>query len=170
MTKQSKKTPHKNLLFAAIIILICASVAVWLLTRPADPKNTASSSSNSTKSSTTGGGTAKDTTSTSQTSTQSNLTTEQVPASAAGSVTISTLKQSGSYVIAAAQVSNFATTQCVYTFTKDGSKPVVREVSNSCSEVSIPVGEFEMIGTYTLTVNVYNGTQKLSASQDISVQ
>lgn len=95
---------------------------------------------------------------------------EEIPLSAVGSVTITSLNQRNGYVNALAEVSSFTPSQCVYTFTSDGSKPVTREQKGGCSGVSILEDEFDKVGTYTLTVSVYGDNQKLTASKDIYVQ
>lgn len=95
---------------------------------------------------------------------------EDIPVSTAGSVAITNLNQRNGYVNALAEVSSFTPSQCVYTFTSDGSKPVTREQKGGCSGVSILEDEFDKVGTYTLTVSVYGNNQKLTASKDIYVQ
>lgn len=97
-------------------------------------------------------------------------TSDEVPPSQVGSITITNLNQKSGYVNALATTSNFTPTQCVYSFSSNGSKPVVREQSGGCTGISIPEGEFDKIGTYTLTVTAYGGGEKLTASADIYVK
>lgn len=102
---------------------------------------------------------------------QNNTTSNQIPVATAGSIKITSLNQTNGYVNAKAVVSNFTTTQCVYSFYAPQAKPVVKQVNGDCAGVSIPQSEFEFIGTYTLTVTAYNGTsEKVSVSKDIAVQ
>ena len=95
---------------------------------------------------------------------------EDIPVSSAGSVTITNLNQQNGYVNALAEVAAFTPTQCVYTFSSEGSKPVTREQQGNCSGVSIFKDEFDKVGTYTLTVSVYGNNQKLTTSKDIDIR
>lgn len=95
---------------------------------------------------------------------------EEIPLSATGNVTITNLNQKNGYVNVLAEVSSFTPSQCVYTFTSDGSKPVIREQNGTCVGVSILEDEFDRIGTYRLTVSVYGDNQKLTTSKDIYIK
>lgn len=90
-------------------------------------------------------------------------TTDQVPASSEGTIDIVDLNQATGFVNAKASTANFVATKCVYQFTSDGAKPVVRE-SENCNAISVPQADFEKIGTYSLTVTAYNANMKLVSS------
>lgn len=99
-----------------------------------------------------------------------STTSEEVPASVIGKIMISNLQQKNGFVNALATISDFDVKTCVYSFTSDGAKPVVKEQTNGCSGISIPQVEFEKIGLYTLTVTAYSPEQKISAIKEISIQ
>lgn len=96
-------------------------------------------------------------------------TSDSIPVSDSGLVSISSLNQRDGFVNALADVQNFSASKCVYMFESDGAKPVIREQSGSCSGISIPQVEFEKIGKYKLTVTVYDGDSKISTSGEINV-
>lgn len=100
----------------------------------------------------------------------SNQSSDEIPTSQAGSITITSLEQSGGYVHVRVDTMDFAVKQCVYSFKISDGKPVVREQSGGCEPVSIPEGEFDRIGVYTLTVTAYGSNQKISTSQNIDVR
>lgn len=95
---------------------------------------------------------------------------ESVPQNTAATVTITQLSQLDGEVTASATVANMDVIQCVYSFTSEGARPVVRETRDSCQPISIPAIEFEKIGTYKLTVTVYDSSSKISSSQDINIE
>lgn len=95
---------------------------------------------------------------------------QPVPVATTGSIAIAELEQANGYINTKATVDNFEATKCVYSFTNANARPVVRETANGCSGVSIPEVEFELIGTYTLTVTAYSTTDKLTATQEIAIQ
>jgi hypothetical protein len=99
-----------------------------------------------------------------------NKTSEDIHSSQVGTINIVSFDQSGGYVNVRAEVTGFATEQCVYSFEIADGKPVVREQSGSCSLISIPQSEFDRIGVYTLTVTAYSGDEKLTVSKEINVQ
>lgn len=96
-------------------------------------------------------------------------TTEEIPIAQAGQVTISNLNQKDGFINALAVVDNFSATSCVYFFSSEGARPIVREQSGSCAGVSIPQVEFDKIGDYTLTVTVYDGSQRITTTKMIKV-
>ena len=95
---------------------------------------------------------------------------EEVPVANSGSVTVTNLNQKDGYVNALATVTNFVVSQCVYSFSSEGSRPVVREQTGGCGGISVPQDEFDKIGDYTLTVSVYGSGEKLTATKEIYVQ
>jgi hypothetical protein len=100
----------------------------------------------------------------------SDKTSNDFQVNTSGSISITTLDQTNGIVSAQATVSNFSPQQCVYTFTIQDGKPVIRETNNECTRVSIPQGEFDRIGLYKLTVTAYSGSEKLTTSKDIDIK
>lgn len=96
---------------------------------------------------------------------------QDVPLANAGTVSIVELDQSAGFINAKAFVEGFAPQICVYTFLSEGARPITREVQGDCIGISIPQAEFEKIGTYTLTVSVYDAAKKLDSSpKEINVK
>lgn len=169
--KNQKKSKKALFISLAVLIIILAGIATYVLLTKKNPQtetstnnvvNTAQDSNNTDSSS--------DSYKETPTTDDSTTTSDNIPASTAGSLKITKLVQEGDYISALAVATDFQSTQCVYTFTSENSKPVVRQTTGSCTEVTIPAGEFDKIGTYTLTVVVYDGTNKLTESKDIYVQ
>lgn len=100
---------------------------------------------------------------------QSNTPAEDIPASPVGSITITQLDQVDGMVRATATVDDFKTQKCVYSFTIDGGKPVVREQTGDCAALTVAQDYFDKIGRYTLTVTAYSDNDKLTTSQEINV-
>lgn len=101
---------------------------------------------------------------------QSNDTpSDKIPVNTSGSIDIAYLNQSDGAVHAKAVVTNFSTEKCVYSFTADGSKPVVREQTGDCKELSVAQDYFDKIGRYNLTVTAYSSNDKLLISREIDV-
>lgn len=172
-----RSTQHRVVILVFFVIAVFVLMAcVWFFffrsNDPAvnyRPKYSTPSSNGST--STSGAGTADKRNSPGSNQSTMSVTSEQVPTSNTGIITIIDLEQTNGFVNANASVSNFETTQCVYSFTADGARPVIRQVDNSCTGVSIPQGEFEIIGKYTLTVTAYHGTtDKIIATKDINIR
>jgi len=174
--KKHSSLNKKNLTIILVIVgvVIIAAVAFWLITSRHDPTSQYHPKY-STPSASSGGSSVStpqvENDSKNSDQTASDTTSQQVPVAPSGSVAIVDLSQADGYINAKATVSGFTTTQCVYTFTAQDARPVIRQINGDCTGVSIPQGEFELIGTYTLTVTAYNGTtEKVTASKDISVQ
>ena len=148
---------------ALLIIAACMYYFIFSKPKPAPQQSQYPVSSSDEGSDT-------DTTDKAPSNTTDIIPSEDIPVSTAGSVAITNLNQRNGYVNALAEVSSFTPSQCVYTFTSEGSKPVTREQKGGCSGVSILEDEFDKVGTYTLTVSVYGNNQKLTASKDIYVQ
>ncbi len=97
-------------------------------------------------------------------------TAEDVPKSVSGSIVIDDLNQKNGYVNIKATVSNFTPTQCVYSFTINGGKPVIKEQTGTCTGLSISQEEFDRIGTYTVTATAYSSSEKITATQTIEIK
>ncbi|MCB9822872.1 hypothetical protein H6800_01190 [Candidatus Nomurabacteria bacterium] len=161
MTKINNKKATIIIVIAVLLLLVGA--LAYYLFRSEDPTNdykplyeTASDreadSSNDNK--------AKD--DTSQSTTPS--TSEEVPSSPSGSVRITQANQANGFINAKAEVSDFQVKTCVYQFTSEGARPVIRETQNQCEGISIPQAEFEKIGTYNLVVTAYSTGNKISSA------
>lgn len=171
-----RKLKKKTLVIVAIIgIALIIAAVIWVFVASREPVKQASPKYSTSSSSTqkNNGGSTSQTEQNSKGSdnTATTVTSQQVPVAPKGSVSIVDLEQAKGYINAKAVVSNFTTTQCVYSFTAQDARPVIRQIDGDCEGISIPQGEFELIGTYTLTVTAYNGTtEKISGSKDIAVQ
>ena len=153
---------------SAFILLIVAICIYYFLV--SKPKSTIPQQSQYPVSSSSSGDSSSNTTVKEPSNTANTTPSEDIPQSPAGSVAITNLNQQNGYVNALAEVSAFTPSQCVYTFTSEGSKPVTREQKGGCSGVSILEDEFDKVGTYTLTVSVYGNNQKLTTSKDIYIK
>lgn len=100
----------------------------------------------------------------------SDQTTDNIESSASGRILIETLNQTHGYVNVKATVEQFKVNKCVYEFTSDGARPVIRETPDDCQGISINQMEFEKIGPYLLTVTAYGETGKLTDSQTINIK
>ena len=101
---------------------------------------------------------------------ESSRTSEEVPTTSVGSITINELYQKDGYVNVKAVVSNFSATSCVYSFVIDSGKPVVKEHNGTCAGLSISQDEFDKIGTYTITATAYSASEKLTATGTIDIR
>lgn len=97
-------------------------------------------------------------------------TDQQVPTALEGSINVTELSQANGYINAKATIVNFTANKCVYSFVNQDARPVVRETSSGCDGISIPEVEFELIGTYNLTVTAYSETDKISTSKSIEIK
>lgn len=165
-----KKSNNLPLLLslAGVIIIAAFGAFFWLKnqdpTKNYSPKYTVSEKGPSAQD--------KNTAEASKTTAHSSLpqTSDQVPSSAAGDISIDDLEQKNGFVNAKASTINFSVATCVYEFTSDGARPITRETSGSCSGISIPQAEFEKIGIYTLKVTAYSTDQKLSSTKTIDIK
>lgn len=171
MKLKAKNKSRNNLYIVAVVVVILAILGIVLyvfFTNQSSERTPEYPTTDSNNSST--GTSNEDSTKSPSSSNETSTPSDEIPVSEAGAVTITNLNQKSGYVNVLATVSNFTPTQCVYTFTSEGSKPVTRAQDGSCSGVSIPQEEFDKIGTYTLTVSVYGQGEKLTATKDIYVQ
>ncbi len=103
-------------------------------------------------------------------------TPQSIPQSASTSVDINDFSQANGKVQAGAVISGTtAHGTCIFTFTTDGSKPVVRQVTStgsdgpqSCS-VSIPEVEFSKLGHWNLNVTFYTNNTRSEANRDVII-
>lgn len=173
----TKKPSRMQLGVIVILLIVISGILTWhFLLRDKDPTNSyhpkyTISSSAGQNEGTGGSDQATGDKNPTEDSTNTNVTSEQVPVSSSGSVTIVDLEQKDGYINAKASVSGFTTTKCVYSFTADEADPVVKTTAGSCDGISIPEVEFQYLGTYTLTVTAYNNTtEKITTMKDIDVR
>ena len=155
-------------LFIAALIVVLAGFALWFFVlRDRTPVYTPKYEPASSKS------TPNEDKATSEgktSSPSSDLTSDEVPLSSQGKVTIQDLSQTEGYVNIATLVENFTVVNCVYQFTSDGARPIVKETKGECKDTSILENEFEKIGQYTFTVIVYGDNDKLTATKTIDIR
>lgn len=174
---QITKTRKKRLLIIAVIIVAVAlSLAGFLYWRSQapptsdyKPKYQLSSESDNKISEKTNPD-DKSSSSNSSSNTGLSQTSEEVAVSPSGSVSIVDLSQESGFVNVLARTSGFSPIKCVYQFESEGARPVIRETNPSCNGISIPQVEFEKIGTYNLTVTVYDSSSKISTSKDVDIR
>lgn len=163
----AKFSNKRKVLVLAVLALIVA-VAVWyVFFKDATPTYDPKYEPTTTKS------TPNEDTDTSETKTNppgSELTSEDVPISSQGAVSITDLSQSEGYVNVATTVENFTVVSCVYQFTAEGARPIVKETAGECKNASILENEFEKIGQYNFTVIVYGADDKLTATKVIDIR
>lgn len=96
--------------------------------------------------------------------------TENTPTSSNGTITIQDLNQRDGFVNVNVNTASFSTARCVYQFTSEGARPIIKEFQGNCQATSIPQVEFEKIGTYTFTATAYNATEKITVTRDIDIR
>lgn len=172
MQIQRKPRKKSKKLFLIILILIAISIAgvmtyFWLFRQ--SPQNTTINPLDALVSDDRDGANNIKDNPSPPTEATGNMPAEDIPLNATGSIVINQLDQKNGMVRANASVSNFNTERCVYSFTAEDSKPVVREQAGNCSELTVPQDYFDKIGRYTLTVTAYSSNDKLTISQEIDV-
>lgn len=113
---------------------------------------------------------SKDTINKPTTTPESSQVSEEIPLASALSVEITSWKQENRLVESTAKTSSDG--MCVFQYTADGDKPVVREVkveNNECKS-SIPELYFSKIGAWKLKVVYYNNDQKAEVLRDVTIQ
>jgi hypothetical protein len=164
----SNKFSNKRKVILLAILALVGAVVIWYVffkdpTPTYEPKYEPATSKS----------TLNEDTETSETKTNppgSDLTSEDVPISSQGVVSITDLSQSEGYVNIATTVENFTVVSCVYQFTAEGARPIVKETDGVCKNASILENEFEKIGQYTFTVIVYGTDDKLTATRTIDIR
>lgn len=159
----------RRLLVSAAIILLLAAVSGFYYykatQRPTDtyrPQYPVSDSTKQPQSETKQGGKKEPTT--------LPNTTEETPEAKTGTITILDLNQRDGFVNVNVTTTDFSTTRCVYQFTSEGARPVVKEFQGLCQATSIPQVEFEKIGSYTFTAIAYSATEKITTTRDINIK
>lgn len=103
----------------------------------------------------------------------SNKTTDEIPQSTTISISLDSTTQSSGNVVAKVSIKNNSQDGvCSFTFSKENARPVVRSIdtsSNSC-EVSIPEQEFEMIGTWNVSVHYFSNNTQATVEGSVSVK
>lgn len=86
-------------------------------------------------------------------------------------VAISSFSQANGQVVSSATISP-GNGECVFTYTIDQDKPVIRRStsSNSVCTASAPEVEFSRLGQWNLNVTVYINNTKSEANQSVTIQ
>ncbi|HSX06267.1 MAG TPA: hypothetical protein VLG92_00935 [Candidatus Saccharimonadia bacterium] len=114
---------------------------------------------------------------TSRQAAQNNQPAQNVPVSTTLSVSNVQASEQGNVVSATASIggSKDASSDCVFTFSNDLAKPVVRQVTPSgtapnltCS-ATINNVEFSVVGSWKLTVNYYNNGEQANGTTDVTI-
>lgn len=99
-------------------------------------------------------------------------TVQDIPVSQSFTVSIDEAAQRDRQVFAKASISGASKDgTCVFSFTKDGDRPIVRQVAsknNSCS-VAIPEVEFAMLGQWKLNVVFYIDDVRAEANTNVEI-
>jgi hypothetical protein len=168
MVQKINTTPSSKKILIAILVLALAVFALWFfIFRDKTPVYTPKYEPSTSKSPTSQN---EKTTEEKISSPASSLTGDQIPVATQGKVTILDLNQSNGYVNVATSVENFTVVSCVYQFTSEGARPIVKEFKDECKNTSILENEFEKIGQYTFTVIVYGASDKLTATKAIDIR
>lgn len=98
-------------------------------------------------------------------------TTDEIPVAQNLSVSIDSLKQTDSSVDYKATASQSVKGTCSATFTSDIGKPVVKnsETNDGVCSGSVPILEFDALGTWKLTLRFYTDNTQAIATKDITV-
>lgn len=168
-------TPHKNRkrivsISVGLVILIVILVTFWFLylrpTTSRDPRTALNGSDPSVVS--------KDRVATSASSKDVDITkgTSEIPTSTNTSIAINTLKQEGGQVTYSAIIKGTGNGTCSALFSKDSSKPVsvtTPAIGATC-EGSVSDIEFDMLGTWTLTLRYYVDNQQAVATKEMDIR
>lgn len=167
MQIKQKKASRKTILSTTIVIAAVLLVSlglywVFVVGKTSPQTNTIDSGSDTPS--------VKNETPTPNTDTTIDKTTDEIPTDAKGSITINSFTQKNGVVTVRASTSDFAATKCVYSFTIDGGKPVVKEQKNACQTMSLSQELFDKIGTYKLTVTAYSANDKIAVSREVDIE
>jgi len=102
----------------------------------------------------------------------SSTTTDQVPTTSDGKITIDSFSQANGMVNASATAIGSAAGTCVFTFTTADSKPVTASSSsgsNQTCSTSISEVEFNKVGSWNLNVTFYVNGGKIEASREVTI-
>lgn len=153
-----------------VVILIAGGLAVFLNKKEADKnlENSANPDTNMVRNSEKGlpgsdyatGNTADST----STKPQADSDSPPPPESDKPAIEISSFSQNGDIIEIKAALLNISSAgRCIFTFSKDGAKSVVKEVSSNgkvCA-MSAKSTEFSKLDIWTLTIAFYNGSKKI---------
>ena len=101
-----------------------------------------------------------------------NTDANSVPVNNTVTVTIGDIKQSNNEVTSSAQIAGATKSgECVFTFTSDQSKPVVKQASskNNICQVVIYEAEFDKIGEWQLKVTFFDQQSKAEATKNVVI-
>ena len=105
------------------------------------------------------------------TSAQTTVTSDQVPATTTYSLKISDVNQTNRTVNAMASVTGSSQGKCVFTYTNPDDKPVIQEITttNGSCKSSISEVQFSKLGTWNLNVVFYANNTKAEANQSVTI-
>lgn len=171
-----KKTGSKKILTAGIVLLIMAlGVTSYIYIKHRDKQANLAAQQKARDEAQTESAKNQESQEASEEKGNSNsslTTTDTVPTSDTASVVITGFAQSGGQVRATAAISGGQADKCVFTYTAQDSRPVVKQVSasnNSCSS-SISEVEFDMIGARNLNVTAYIGSTKTEVNKSVTIE
>lgn len=95
---------------------------------------------------------------------------QDVPSSTNRSVSITSASQADGNVTAVAKLSD-GNGDCIFTYTIEQDKPVIRRATttNSVCTASAPEVEFSRLGVWTLNVTAYVDGKKMEANQNVTI-
>lgn len=162
--KQKKNIRTIYIVIAAVVMLFVVGFGIyWFFMRGSDAPNP----TNQTTNTSTTPSVKNDSNDTTQTI---DKTTDEVPTNKTGLITITSFNQKNGTVSARATTTNFDTKECIYSFTTDGGKPVIKEQTGNCAAISLSQDLFDKIGTYTLTVTAYSNDEKITTTREVDIR
>lgn len=104
-------------------------------------------------------------------SNESVSTNDEVATSDTLKISITSHSQSNGIIKSSAQITGSKAGKCVFTYTTDGDRPVVREtnLSNGICGIEIPEVEFTKLGSWNLKVTFYALNSKAEVNQNVTI-
>lgn len=101
----------------------------------------------------------------------SNQTTEQTPISTDISISLLSQTQADGLIKVAAKATGTTGGRCVFSFTTEGDRPVVREssLSSGACNVEIPEVEFSKIGVWNLNISLHVNNTRTEVNQNVTI-
>lgn len=101
----------------------------------------------------------------------SNKTTDQIPTDESISVTLLSQTQANGLIKVSARITGSNEGKCVFTFTTEGDRPVVRESkpNNSTCSAEIPEVEFTKLGSLNLNISFFSKNTRAEVNQSVTI-
>jgi hypothetical protein len=101
----------------------------------------------------------------------SNQTTEQTPISQDFAIALASQSQSEGLVKVSAKATGATEGRCVFSFTTEGDRPVVREstLSNGICSAEIPEVEFSRLGVWNLNISLHVNNTRTEVNQSVTI-